>query len=1120
MRVMRKTSLFVKILYILLALALLLSIPACDSLILNADATPSSVCITEVVSSNTRSLVHETLGTPDWIEIYNNSNKTINLEGYGLSDNIKSPHKWTFPAVELGPGEYLIVYATKKTVEGAYTTGFGISKSGDSLYLSDPYYNLIQSLDIPPLEDDFSYAMNADSNFGYCAEPTPGKKNDTEIFSDMSEIIYSASYALRITEVLPNNEHTLAASDGKYYPYAELYNSAESPLLLSNYYLSDDSANYTKWELPALTLPAKSYVLIFFSGQNTVTETGEIHASFKLGSSDDTLCLADSMGSLSMRLSWPLDLPDDIAVYGESCYSAYPTPGADNDSRTFEKAVFVAMNESDPLRINEILVRNKYSITDEDGDRDAWVELYNGSASPISLDGYCLSDRADSPFKWAFPEGLVIEPGGYLLIYLDGKDRIEGYLHTSFSLSVSDGVLLLTNKNGLRQDMVYIDPNIGSNISFGLASDGYFKYFATPTPGAANTTHAFDSMGELSITNLSSVYISEVCAVTAVKSTDTDWIELHNGSSSAINLKGWHITDDPDDLYKFEIPDLQIAGGGYVVINATTKTSKTKEGGVTAPFGISASGETLILTDASGEIRDIFETGVLRLGVSSGRTTDSTARVLFSTQTKGKVNAAPLAGAYVLTPMFSDTSLYHQGSLTLTLSCSTEGAAIYYTTDGSKPTTGSKQYTEPLILTSNAIIRAIAVLDGLLESDIITGTYLFVEPHTLPVVCLSIDSVSFDQVYSVTDRWEKVEREGHFAFYESDGALGTSFPCGLRVNGASTLTMRQKSLSIFLRGGYGQGETTYPFFPENDISVYHSLCIRNSGQDASKARLRDSLFTRIVEGLNIENVQTRFAIVYINGQYWGLYDLNENQNEDYMADHYGVDPDAVDIIRRNETALEGSRYEFKRVRSYALSTDLSNDEKYAAFCEWVDVEYFIDYLIAQTFFANGDMFNQKYWCSKDYSIKWRPVFYDLDLAFGSNNVERNILPSYFKAEGVPSADGSLTNMDIYVGLRKNAGWCDQFCARYVYVVYNHFTPERMAAILDDMVAQMEPEMARHIAKWGYQGSVSKWKEAVSALRNCLLNRGEYALKNLKREFGFSDADMQRYIDLATQGQPS
>ena len=151
---------------------------------------------------------------------------------------------------------------------------------------------------------------------------------------------------------------------------------------------------------------------------------------------------------------------------------------------------------------------------------------------------------------------------------------------------------------------------------------------------------------------------------------------------------------------------------------------------------------------------------------------------------------------------------------------------------------------------------------------------------------------------------------------------------------------------------------------------------------------------------------------------------------------------------------------------------------------------------------------------RDYTVRWRPVYYDLDLALSSSSPTRNILPNYFNAEGIPSRDGSLTNMDLYVGLRKNPDWCLAFGERYVYVVYNYFDPDRLTAILDDMVNQLRPEMARHIQRWGAPSSMDKWETEVAELRECLQARQSYALKYLQREFDFTDAQMAQWEQAA------
>ena len=1090
----------------ILAVALLLACAGCDGLYANADHT-SGLRINEVVSSNARSLVDETLGTPDWIELYNASASPINLSGYGLTDNPKEPHKWTFPDVTIPAGGYLVVYATK--AEGTLCTGFGLSRSGDSLCLSDKYYTLLDYIDLPALERDVSYARGADGAFGYCASPTPGAENTAQIVPAPSLLAFeSGGGVLAISEVLPNNV-SYPDAFGNYPAWAELWNVSDTPVLLSEYYLSDDAEDASKWRLPDAVLQPGETVLVFFSGRDE-TSSGEYHASFKLGSKDTALLLFCKDGTLSDSLTWPEGLPEDIAALPYGLYTAYPTPGATNDTRTFSNAELTPMDGGDAVRINEFLLHNEYSLRDADGDRPAWVELRNATDSAVSLAGYYLSDDPKDPFKWAFPAEAVIAPQGYLLVFLSGKGRTEGELHTSFRLTQNDAALLLSAKDGLRSDFYAIDPALGDNISVGIEPQtGETKYYATPTPGAANTAHGFDTLISAVLPDMGGVYISEVSAVAEAKSAGSAWIEFYNASGRPVSLSGWHITDDADELQKYALPAVTIEAGGYTVVSATKRTAKQR--GDFVALGISEAGETLLLSDADGNIVDVFKTGALRAGITSGRLVGSGVpdRVFFTSATKGKPNGTAARSSYAADPVFSETALYQEAAFSLMLSTATEGAEIRYTTDGSEPGPGSTLYTGPLTISGNTVVRAATYCDGLLPSDSVAMTYLFEVPHTVPVVCISISPAAFSEVYTATTKKERVEREGVFSFYE-DGALGVSFPCGFRASGASTLTAAQKSLAVLLRSGYGVSETNYPFFAGSDVSAYRSLVLRNSGQDRTNARIRDSFCMKAVKGLNIEQVETRLTVVYINGQYWGVYDLNENQNEDYLAAHYGVDPDAVDIIRRNSTALEGSKYDFLRVREYALNRDLSNDAAFAEFAQWVDVEYFTDYLIAQTYFANSDMFNQKYWRSADYSVKWRPVFFDLDFGLHSASPMRSILPLYFQVEGVPSQDGSLTNMDIYVGLRKNAAWCDYFCERYVYVVLNYFNEERLTAILDEMTEELRFEWPRHAARWSEAPSLSKWESSVAALRDCLAKRADYALKYLQKEFGVSDEKMEEY----------
>ena len=537
---------------------------------------------------------------------------------------------------------------------------------------------------------------------------------------------------------------------------------------------------------------------------------------------------------------------------------------------------------------------------------------------------------------------------------------------------------------------------------------------------------------------------------------------------------------------------------------------RQKEG--VATFGLRNGGETLVLSDAEGRRIDAFRTGALSEGVTSGRIEhdDTVARVFFAHPTKGKVNSSDYTTGYAPEPAISVMGLYHSEPFAVQITCRDANATIYYTLDGSKPTTESNRYEGPVTIDGNTVLRAASALDDRRMSGITTATYLFETPHTVPVVCVNGDPKLVKESLSVSDQLNKIEVEALISYYESDGTLGTTFPAGIKVKGAGTVVYAQKSISINLRAGYGQSTVTYPFFPGYDFSTFAALVVRNGGQDWLYARMRDSYCQRLVEGMHIDNSATRPVVVYVNGIYNGLYDLGEDQNKEYLTTHYGVDSDAVDIIRRNSVALSGDNDDFLNLREYAFNARLSDDAKFAEFAERIDVEFFTDYFIAQTYVCNSDMFNQKYWRSQDNTVKWRPIFYDLDFGF-RNSASRDMLAQYFREDGVPSSNGSLTYFEIYIGLTKNAAWRQYCVERYVVCVVKYFNSARATALLDEMAAVLRAEMPRQIEKWGKPKSMHSWESEVASLRETVEKRPEYALDNMRHFFNVDRAELDALI---------
>lgn len=1066
----------------------------------NHKLTTGELVINEVMASNRYTMTSETLGTPDWIELYNDSGEAIDLSGYGLTNNAKDFRKFTFPNITLDAGEYLVVYAcdaTENTGEDDLVTGFNISKSGELLFLSDAYAGLVQQLEVPELYSDVSYARSASGAYGFTFSATPGSTNDdSTICSSLSQLLNESSGTLVINELVPYPSDGLA--------WAELYNPADKAIQLNDYYISDNPNDPLRVRLPNYILKSKGYALICFSSYADSVENDQLIVGFGIGREDTTLQLTSADGELQSALTWSTDLPNDISVVrGDGvCNIAPPTPLADNPAEIWTFQEPSAMDSSDPVVISEVMPDNKGLFPDRNGETHEWVELYNQTNSPVSLKGYYLSDDPKSPARYALPD-QTIDANRYLVIWLSNDGNSDDDLHAGFSLAVGE-TLTLTDLSTMRQDMCTIDGKCPENASFSVSDDGAYQYYGTPTPGYANAK-PYAISNQIGWFNSDGVCISEVYA--SGDGTQGDWVELFNGSSNQVTLDGWFLTDDYSEPQKLSLTGISIPAEGYAVINISTIASG-------ASLSISSAGETLFLLNEVGCPDDIYQTGVLTNGVTSGRvvTDETIGRVFFSQSTYGESNALITYSGYAAAPNISVTELYHDAPFSLIIGASSADAVIRYTTDGSYPDEDSSVYLGPIEISQSCVIRAASFEEGLLPSTCVSGTYLFSEPHTIPVVCIVADPDELHLVLKTQQREDKPECIGDLAYYDESGEFCVTFRAGIRAKGRSMLKYSQKSFSVKLRGRFGQSSVSYPFFEDSDILTYSAFSLRNGGQDRSRARLRDSYFSRLAEGLNIDNIKTRIIALYLNGEFYGIYDLNEEQDESYLASHYGVDADAVDIINRNDEVKEGSADEFLRIRQFAINEDLSDDVVYAQFCEWVDVAYFTDYLVFRSYIADTDMINQAYWRSQDYSVKWRPIFFDLDYGLFGNeyaqSYEKDVLSKYFSETGIPSADKSKTYFEIYIGLKKNAGWRRRFVARYVELMYTTLSPENMLAVLDEMDDDYLTEMPRQVEAIHFPSSVKNTPLGLEQLRDAIEKRPTYALEYLKTNFP-SEAD---YID--------
>ena len=216
---------------------------------------------------------------------------------------------------------------------------------------------------------------------------------------------------------------------------------------------------------------------------------------------------------------------------------------------------------------------------------------------------------------------------------------------------------------------------------------------------------------------------------------------------------------------------------------------------------------------------------------------------------------------------------------------------------------------------------------------------------------------------SPANYWEDWERTADVEFFEPGGrAAGFSARAGVRIHGKTTRMLPQKSFGIFARGKYGTERIEYPLFPDLPVGSFKSFVLRNGGSDNiatyGAVHFRDGLTARLVRSLDLESLAYRPCVVFLNGDYWGIYEIRENLNERYLESHFGVDPDAVDILddyhRLRPWVVEGSAETYNELIDFLSSHDLADDSAAGRVEEWMDVDNYLTYMAVQIYFANQD----------------------------------------------------------------------------------------------------------------------------------------------------------------------
>ncbi|MBQ9994293.1 MAG: CotH kinase family protein, partial [Clostridia bacterium] len=237
--------------------------------------------------------------------------------------------------------------------------------------------------------------------------------------------------------------------------------------------------------------------------------------------------------------------------------------------------------------------------------------------------------------------------------------------------------------------------------------------------------------------------------------------------------------------------------------------------------------------------------------------------------------------------------------------------------------------------------------------------------------------------------------------------------------------------------------------------------------------------------------------VYINGKYWGLFNLREKINNDYLGLYEGLDGENVDIIKQNSILVEGSTAEYRKLVNYLKSHNMENDEYYEYVCTQVDIDNSIEYVIFESFFRNWDAPNIRVYRERTEGSKWRWIVYDMDLTLSSeaNEVSLTAFEKNMQADAIISQ------------LLKNPTYRDKLLKRYAELLNSAFLPENLLPIVDDMASEIGGEIERNDLRWRNQFLPhDRWTQYVDTMKDILAVRREVVIEEIVGYFHLSDEE--------------
>ena len=602
-----------------------------------------------------------------------------------------------------------------------------------------------------------------------------------------------------------------------------------------------------------------------------------------------------------------------------------------------------------------------------------------------------------------------------------------------------------------------------------------------------------------------------------------DWIELYNAGPLVVNLHGYHISDDEDDLAKFTFPaGTFIAPGDFLLLWCSGRDT-VDDGNYHMPFRLSQTKnnpDQIIFSNVSEEIIDSLTIQLTLTHHARARITDGAAQwvVCTSPTPMESNNGADMFSAYSERPDFSLPGGFYDAAVYVAINTPEPDCVMHYTLDGTEPKQDDPIYTDSILISNTTVVKARSFSNNpdILPGKIQYNTYFINVHHTLPVV-----SMAGDTLLELANGNQNLIPIASIEVYGVDGDSKTRSYGEMNSHGQDSWANDQRSLDWVSRDEFGYSRALKEkFFAQSDREDFQRMIFRAAGDDnypaahheenEGSAHLRDDYIQMLAkeDDLRLDVRTSARCIVYLNGQYWGVYSYREKTDDHDFTEFY-YNQGKYDLQYQMTWGNTWSEYggaattnAWDDLRDLAEDLDMSLDTNYAQVAAQLDIYSLVDYMCVNTSAVCKDwlVYNTAVWRGfnpEGTHHKWGYTLWDLDATFGF----------YINYSGVPEVgpDAEPCDIDEYDpfffppgqfdgeghvrllnDLRENAGFEQFYLSRYTDLYNTTFSCENMLFKLDSMIAIIEPEMTMHADRW--YGTYEEWYANYQLLRDWIVDR--------------------------------